>query len=88
MVITPRSVEPSLEQLPGTVSSNITTGLMGPFEESRDPVARYNNQVFMPQVGLVSFLLLLVDRDRFQTLLWAFIDIPKLLQVLNVSESI
>ena len=38
----------------------------------------------MPEVGLIPFPLFLVDHDRFQMLLQAFVDFPKLLQVLNL----
>ena len=66
----------------------MTTGLMGPLEERLDSVARHDYPVLMPEVGLVPFLLVLVDQDGFETLLQAFVDIPKLLQVLHLSESI
>ena len=66
----------------------MTTGLMGPPEERRDSVARNDYLVLMPEVGLVPFPLFLVDRDGFQTLLQALVDIPKLLQVLHLSDSI
>ena len=42
----------------------------------------------MPEVGLVPFPLFLVDQDGFQTLLQAFVDIPKLLQLLDLLVSI
>ena len=64
LVITPRSVGPSLEQLQGTVSSNLTIELMGPFEESRGLVTSYDYPVFMPNVGLISFLLLPLNQGR------------------------
>ena len=54
-------------------------GLMDPHEESRDLVARHNYPVSMPEVGLVSFPLLLVEQDRFRTLL-QFVDILTLSQ--------
>ena len=60
---------------------------MGPLEESRGTIARHNYCVPMPEVGLVTLPLLLVDQDRFLTLLEAFVDIPRLLQVLDLLES-
>ena len=44
--------------------------------------------VVMPEMTLVTLPLFLVDRDRLQTLLQAFVDIPKLIQVLDLLESI
>ena len=49
----------------GTVRPNMTTGLIGPLEQSQDPVARQESLVFMPEVGLASLPLLLFDQDRF-----------------------
>ena len=37
---------------------------------------------------LITFPLLLVEQEKFQTLLQAFVDIPKLLHVLDLLESI
>ena len=51
-------------------------------------VARHDYPVLMPEVGLVPLPLLLVDQGRFQTLLQAFVDIPKHLQVLDLLDSI
>ena len=62
--------------------------LTGPLEECRDTVAGHDYPVLMPEVGLVPLSLLLVDQDGFPTLLQAFVDIPKLLQVLDLLESI
>ena len=70
------------------VCSNMTTTLMGPLEECRDTVARYDYPVVMPEVGLVPLPLFLVDQNGFQTLLWAFVDVPKLPQALELLESI
>ena len=64
----------------------MTIGLMGPFEKSQNTVTRYDNLVFMQEVGPITFPVLLVDQDRFQALLKAFVDIAKLLWVLNLSE--
>ena len=72
----------------GMVSPNVTTRLMGPLEECRYMVARHNYLVVMPEVGLVPLSLLPVDQDGFQTLLQAFVYILRLLQVLNLLESI
>ena len=66
----------------------MTTGLMRPPEESQNTVRRQNYPVFMLEIGHISFLLFLVDRDRFQTFFHAFVDISKLLQLLNLLESI
>ena len=88
LVISPRRMEPLLEKPQGTAGPHMTTGLMGPLEQPLDCVARHDYPVLMPEVGLVSFPLFLVDQDGFQTLLHAFVDIPKLLQVLHLSESI
>ena len=88
LIVRPRRVEPLLEQLQGTVRSHMTTRLMGPLEECRDTVARYYYPVLMPEVGLVPFALFLIDQDGFQTLLQAFVDIIKVLQVLDLFESI
>ena len=63
----------------------MTTGLMGPLEECRDTVARQDYPVL---IGLVPLLLFLVNQDGFQTLLQAFVDVAKLSQVLQLSESI
>ena len=83
LIITPRRVEPLFEQLQGTVITNRTTALMGPFEESQKTLARLDYQVFMPDIGLIAFLLLWADQDRFGTLLQAFVDTSKLPQVLH-----
>ena len=61
---------------------------MGPLEECQDTVARHDYPVIMPEVGLVTLPLFLVDQHGFQTLLQAFVDVPKLFQVLHLSESI
>ena len=88
MIITPRGVEPLLKQFQGTVSPDTTTSLTSPLEESRDTVTRYNYSLLMPEICLVTLPLLLVYQDRLQTLLQAFLDMPKLLQLLDLSESI
>ena len=88
LLVRPRRVEPLFEQPQGTVPSHMTTGLIGPLEECRDTVARHDYPVLMPELGLVPLPLLLVDQGVFQTLLHAFVDVPKLLQVLNLLESI
>ena len=75
LVVRPRRVEPLLEQPQGTVSRNVTTGLMGLLEECRDTVARHDYPVLMPEIGLVPLPLFLVDQDGFQTLLQAFVDV-------------
>ena len=66
----------------------MTTGLMGPLDECRDMVARHDYPVLMQEVRLVPLPLLLVDQDRFQTLLQAFVDVPTLLQALDLLECI
>ena len=88
LVMSPRRVEPLLEKPQGTIGPHMTTGLMGLLEESRNSVARHDYPVLMPKVGLIPFPLFLVDQDGFQTLLHAFVDIPKLLQVPHLLESI
>ena len=88
LVVRPRRVEPLLEQPQGTVSSHMTTRLMGSLEECRDTVPRHDYPVLMPEVGLVTLPLVLVDQGGFQTLLQAFVDVPKLFQVLHLLESI
>ena len=88
LIVTPRRVEQLLEQPQSTVRSNMTTRLMRSLEECRDTVAKHDYPVLMPEVGLVPFPLCLVDQDGFQTLLPAFVDVPKLLQVLDLFESI
>ena len=87
-MIRPRRVEPLLEKPQGTVGPHMTTGLMGPLEERQNLFPRHDYPVPMREVGLVPLPLYLVDQDGFQTLLQAFVDIPKLLQVLHLSESI
>ena len=87
LIVSPRRVELLLEQLEGTVRSRMTTGLMGPLEECRDTVARHDYLVLMPEVGLVTLPLVLVDQGGFQTLLQAFVGVPKLFQVLRLLES-
>ena len=66
----------------------MTSGLLGPFGESRNTVARHGYSGFMPQVGLIQFPLLLVDQDRFQAFHRSFVGIRKPLPVLDFSESI
>ena len=66
----------------------MTTRLMGPLEKCRDTVARQDYPVLMPEVGLVPLPLLLVEQDGFQTLLQAFVDVPKIFQLLHLLESI
>ena len=41
----------------------------------------------MPEIGPITLPLLLVDQDRFQALLQAVVDIPKLLQLLVMFTS-
>ena len=88
LVISPRRVEPLLEKPQGTAGPHKTTGLMGPLEERQDSVATHDYPVLMPELGLVPFPLFLVDQDGFKTLLQAIVDIPELLHVLYLSESI
>ena len=80
LVVCPRRVKPLLEQPQGTVSPHMTTGLMGPLEDCGLTVARHDYPVLMPEVGLVPLPLFMVDQDGFQTLLQAFVDVPKLSQ--------
>ena len=56
----------------------MTTRLMGPLEEGRDTVTRHDYPVLMPEVGPVPLAFFLVDRDGFQPLLQAFVDVLKL----------
>ena len=88
LIIPARGVEALIEILQGTLSPNMTTRLIGPLEESRDTVARHNYPVRILEVGFVTLPLFLADQDSFQTLLHAFVDILKLLQVLDLLESI
>ena len=88
LIITPGSVEPLLEQLQGTVRSHMTSGLMRPLEEWRNTVAIHDYRLLMPEVGLVPLPLVLVDQGGFQMLLQAFLDVPKLFQVLHLLASI
>ena len=88
LIVTPRRVEPLLEKPQGTVRSDMTGRLMGPLEECQDTVARRDSPVLMLEVGLVPLTLLLVDQDVLQTLIQAFVDFPKLLQVLDLFESV
>ena len=82
VLATPRRVEPLLEQLEGTVRSNMITRFMGPLEECRDTVARHNYPVLMPEAFLVLLPLFLVDQGGFQMLGG---DSPCLQKVLRVS---
>ena len=66
----------------------MTTRPMGPLEEGTDTVARHEYPVLMPEVGLGPLPLFMVDQDGLETLLQAFLDIPKLLQVRDLFESI
>ena len=59
-----------------------------PLEECGDTVARQDYPVLIPEVGLVPLPLFLVDQDGFQTLLQAFVDVFKFLQVLDLFDSI
>ena len=88
LIVSPGRVEPLLEQLQGTVHSHMTTGLMGPLEKCRDTVARHKYPVLMPEVGLITLPLVLVDQGGFQTLLQALVHVPKLFQVLHLLDSI
>ena len=88
LILTPRRVEPLLEQLQGIVRSSMTTRLMGPIEECQDTIARHDYPVRIPDVGLVRLPLFLVDQDGFRKLLQAFVNVSKLLQVLDLLDSI
>ena len=66
----------------------MATWVIGLLEDNRDTVARHHDPVFMPELGCISFPLLLVNQDKFQMLLEACVDISKLLQVLRLSEAI
>ena len=61
---------------------------MCPLEQCRDTVARHDYPVLMPEVGLVTLSLVLVDQSGFQILLQALVDDPKLFQVLHLLVSI
>ena len=87
-IVRPRRVEPLLEQLQGTFRSNMTTRLMGPLEECRMWSLGTTIRSSCQNVGLVPLPLLLVDQGGFQTLLQAFVDAPKVFQVLRFLESI
>ena len=84
LVISPRSVEPLLEKPHGTVSTHMTAGLMGPFQQRWDSVTEYHDAVLVPEVILVPLPLLLVDQEGFKALLQALLGFPKLLQVLRL----
>ena len=88
MVVSPRSVEPLLEQPQGTVSTHMTTGLMGPLQQRWDSVTRQHDAVLVPEVALFPLPLVLVDQEGFKAFLQALVDIPELLQVLRLLESI
>ena len=66
----------------------MTPRLMGPLEQRWDSVTRYHDAVLVPEIGLVPLPLFLVDGEGFKALLQALVDIPKLLQVLRLLESI
>ena len=83
-----RSVEPLLEQPQGTVSTHMTAGLMGPLQQRWDSVTRHHNTVLVPEVALVPLPLVLVDQEGFKAFLQELVDIPELLQVLRLLESI
>ena len=87
-MVTQRRGEPLLEHRQGVVRSNMTTRLRGPLEECGDTVARHDYPVLMPEVGLVPLPLFLVDQNGFQSLFQAFVDVLKLLQVLDLFDSI
>ena len=79
LVVSLRSVEPLLEQPQGTVSTHMTTGLMGPLQQRWDSVTRHHDAVLVPEVALVPLSLVLVDQEGFKAFLQAPVDIPKLL---------
>ena len=82
LVVSPRSVEPLLEQPQGTVSTHMTAGLMGLLHQRWDSVTRHRDVVLVLEVALVPLPLILVDQEGFRAFLQALVDIPKLLQVL------
>ena len=88
MVVSPRSVEPLLEEPQGTVGTHMTAGLMGPRQQRLNSVTRQHDAVLVPEVALVPLPLILVDQEGFKAFLQALADIPKLLQVLRLLESI
>ena len=88
MVVSPRSVEPLLEQPQGTISSQMIAGLMGPLQQRWDSVTRYHDAVLMPEVALVPLPLILVDQEGFKAFPQALVDILKLFQVLRLLKSI
>ena len=66
----------------------MTARLMGPLQQRWDSVTGYHNAVLVPDVPLVPLLLFLVDQEGLKVILQALVDIPKLLQVLRLLESI
>ena len=61
---------------------------MGPLQQRWDSVTWYHDAVLVPEVALVPLRLILVDQEEFKAFLQALVDIPKLLQVLRLLESI
>ena len=61
---------------------------MGPLQQRWDSVTRYHDAVLVPKVALVPLPLILVDQEGFKAFLRPLVDIPKLLQVLRLLESI
>ena len=66
----------------------MTAGLIVPLTQRSDSVTGYQDAVLVPEVALVPLLLLLVDQEGFKAFLQALVDIPKLLQVLHLLESV
>ena len=66
----------------------MTAGLMGPFQQRWDSVTGYHDAVLVPEVALVPLPLILVDQEGLKAFLEALVDIPKLLQVLPLCDSI
>ena len=86
--MTPRSEKPVFEPPKGMVSPEMTTGLMGPLKGGQNLFAGCDNVIFIPEIVLVLFALLLADQDRLETLLKVFVDIPKLLHVPSLLKPI
>ena len=77
MVVSPRSVEPLLEEPQGTASTDMTAGLMGPLQQRWDSVTGYHDAMVVQEVTLVPLPLILVDQEGFKAFLQALVDIPK-----------
>ena len=66
----------------------MTAGLMGPLQQRWDSVTGYHDEVLVPEVALVPLPLFLADQEGFKAFHQALVDIPKLIQVLRLLQSI